>query len=239
MYEREYDPVECPVADCDHEDDVRSVAAHVARTDDPDHAWDRLGYEGAREFVMAQKSDQREESEAVQRTDPEAVQRFDLEVGRDALVLLDIVKSYDFDSLSDLDVFQLTNLYTLCSHLQSSADTSRQEVRDVLLEAIHDDREVESDLGTIQRRTYERREVRDDQTVERVLREEGIDPDSVRSYDTEKLDEAVEENDIDRDAIFEVEERQQIRRAGVNDDQRYDRFEKLDAELRSLVGERE
>lgn len=230
MYEREYDPVECPVADCDHEDDVRSVAAHVARIDDPNHAWDRLGYEGAREFVMAQKSDQQE--------DKAAAQRFTLEAGRDALVLLDLVADYDFETLDELDVFQLANLYTLCSHLQSSADTSRQEVRDVLLESIHDDREVETDFGTIQRRTYKRREVRDDQTVQRVLHEAGVDPDSVRSYDTKKLKEAVEENDIDPDAVFDVEERQQIRRAEVDDDQRHERFKELDAELRALAGER-
>lgn len=267
MYEREYDPVECPVADCDHEDDVRSVAAHVARTDDAGHEWDRLGYDGARDFVMTQKQSQRGagESESVENVemerasnietaseaeadahpdaeaddDAETPRHLDLEVGRDALVLLDLVAEYDFESLSDLDVFELANLYALCSHLKSSADTSRREVRDVLLDTVHDDREVESDFGTIQRRTYRRREVRDDRTVERTLREAGVDPESVRSYDTTKLREAVEDHDIDPEAVFEVEEREQIRRAEVDDAARRERFERLDESLRALAGERD
>ncbi|WP_135854915.1 hypothetical protein [Halorussus salinus] len=56
----DYDPVGCPVSDCAYRDAVRSVAAHVAQTDDDAHAWDRLGYAGARDFVETEKRRQRQ-----------------------------------------------------------------------------------------------------------------------------------------------------------------------------------
>lgn len=55
----EFSPVSCPVDDCDFEDPIRSVAAHVARTEDGAHAWDRLEYGGPREFVKVEKASQR------------------------------------------------------------------------------------------------------------------------------------------------------------------------------------
>lgn len=55
----EFSPVSCPVGDCDFEDPIRSVAAHVGRTDDAAHDWDRLGYDGPREFVEVEKTTQR------------------------------------------------------------------------------------------------------------------------------------------------------------------------------------
>lgn len=71
----DYDPVGCPVSDCEYRDTVRSVAAHVAQTDDDAHEWDRLGYAGARDFVESEKRRQRqhgdgtESSRSTERTD--------------------------------------------------------------------------------------------------------------------------------------------------------------------------
>lgn len=56
--EPDYDPVDCPVADCSYADVPRSVAAHVSGTDDGDHDWGRLPYDGARAFVMDVKREQ-------------------------------------------------------------------------------------------------------------------------------------------------------------------------------------
>ncbi|UPW02004.1 hypothetical protein M0R88_07890 [Halorussus gelatinilyticus] len=56
----DYDPVGCPVSDCEYRDAVRSVAAHVAEADDDAHEWDRLGYAGARNFVETEKRRQRQ-----------------------------------------------------------------------------------------------------------------------------------------------------------------------------------
>ncbi len=56
--EPNYDPVDCPVADCSYADVPRSVAAHVSGTDDGDHDWGRLPYDGARAFVMDVKREQ-------------------------------------------------------------------------------------------------------------------------------------------------------------------------------------
>jgi len=64
----EYTPVDCPVSDCEYTDAVRSVAGHVGRSDDPDHSWHQLGYDGARDFVMTEKRRQRGELD--ERDDP-------------------------------------------------------------------------------------------------------------------------------------------------------------------------
>ncbi|MFC7081707.1 hypothetical protein [Halorussus caseinilyticus] len=56
----DYEPVECPVSDCTYRDAIRPVAAHVGRSDDDGHSWDRLGYGGARDFVETEKRRQQQ-----------------------------------------------------------------------------------------------------------------------------------------------------------------------------------
>lgn len=58
--EPDYDPVDCPVGNCSFRDAPRAVAAHVSGTYDGRHDWDRLPFDGAREFVMAEKRAQLE-----------------------------------------------------------------------------------------------------------------------------------------------------------------------------------
>lgn len=51
---RDVTPVTCPIEGCDFEDPIRSVAAHVSRSEEPGHAWDRLEYDGAQSFVRVE-----------------------------------------------------------------------------------------------------------------------------------------------------------------------------------------
>lgn len=51
---RDVTPVSCPIEGCDFEDPLRSVAAHVSRSEEPAHSWDRLEYDGTQSFVRAE-----------------------------------------------------------------------------------------------------------------------------------------------------------------------------------------
>ncbi len=180
----DYDPVGCPVSDCAYRDAVRSVAAHVAGADDDAHAWDRLGYAGARDFVETEKRRQRQQGGAGggssdgassspndgrstgdgdstggtatdgTATAEEDEQPFELGFERDALVLLELAREYDLSSLEDLGTWQLADLYSLLADLKNSADDARQEVRDELLEHVSEDRTIPADLGSVSRTTY-------------------------------------------------------------------------------------
>lgn len=252
MSEPEFDPVECPVVDCDHRGAIRSVAAHVSGTDDAPHSWDRLGFEGARDFVMVEKHRQLSGDKTVPEPTPdkrtaggragtsrppagEALEPFELGFERDALLVCELVREYDFDSLVELDTARLVNLYSLLADLRKRADGARKEVRDALLEAVHDDRVVPGDYGTVRRQTYTRRQVKDDETVLQALHDAGVEPESVRSFDTSKLRDAVEETTLDSAAIFDIEERAQIRIADSDDEHRRSRFDRLPDDVRAFV----
>ena len=255
MNETDYDTVECPVADCGHQDAIRRVAAHVSGTDDSEHSWDGLGYGGAREFVMAEKrrqqgdgqqGDGRPSGDGRQRTDgatrpgpgrveEESSEPFELGFERDALLIASLVREYDIDTLSDLDIYRLANLYSLLADLRSSAEDARKEVRDALLGRVQDDRDINSDFGRIRRQTYSRRQVKDEETVFAVLRREGVDPEAVTGIDTSQLKTVVENADIDPNAVFDFEERPQIRLGEVDDLRRRERYEQLPADVRSFV----
>ncbi|WP_132059143.1 hypothetical protein [Halorussus amylolyticus] len=246
----DYDPVECPVADCEYRDRIRSVAGHVSGSDDDGHSWSRLGYDGARDFVMTEKRRQREDGDgsAVSQptadstetpgeafeaaTDPDP---FELGIEREALLLLDLAREYDFETLDDLDRNQLTDIYTLLSDLKSSADDARKEVRDALIETTRDDGEITADLGSVSRYTYERRSLKDDAAVRSAVRDAGVDPVSVRSFDSKKLREVAEDGALDERAVFDFEERTQIRKGKANENGRWERFQRLPDELRAFA----
>ncbi|MCT9098394.1 hypothetical protein [Haloarchaeobius sp. HME9146] len=56
--------VECPVEACSYSDAPALVATHVSSTHDGDHDWAVLPYDGAREFVEADRSAEAETGEA-------------------------------------------------------------------------------------------------------------------------------------------------------------------------------
>jgi hypothetical protein len=286
----DYDPVQCPASDCTYRDRIRSVAGHVSRQDDDAHAWDHLGYDGARDFVMTEKrrqhggleSGETNENAAFERAsggsetattessddsqtadsstaddsedsstgaaesrspgtphDAPEIEEPDFELGfeRDALVLLELARKYDLSSLENLGTAQLADLYSLLADLKNSADDARKEVRDELLEQVHEDGTISADLGSVNRTTYQYRRVRDERDVRNALAAADVDPEQVRSFDKSKLRDAIEESDLTEDAVFDIEERPQIRISDSNDDRRRERFDRLDSEIRSLADE--
>lgn len=244
----DFAPVDCPVGDCTYRDAIRSVAGHVSGTHDDAHSWDRLGYDGAREFVMAEKRRQRGDagesrptsgstpsSDATESAADRDDSAFELGFERDALVLLHLASEYDLSSLDDLGTYQLADLYSLLADVKNAAEDARQEVRDALLEQVRENRTLAADLGSVERRTYTDRQLEDEATVRHALADAGVDPQSVRSFDESKLREAVESTDLDEDAVFDVEERAQMRIADSNDESRRRQFDRLDREVRELA----
>lgn len=259
----EYDPVYCPVDGCAYEDAVRSVAAHVSGTDDGDHEWNRLGYDGALGFVKEEKRRQEadgssagtdasepsaetdagdpnarmETSDATENRDVDADRSdgpLDLSFARDAVAVAALSRQYEADALADLDPFRLANLYALLSSVENGAGDARTEVRDVLLDEVQDDREIESDLGAVRRSTYERTRLRDEETVQEALERAGVDPSTVTSFDRGKVEDAVAESPLDPSEVFDTEERARVRRTGVD---RSGVDEALrDVDVESLVG---
>ncbi|USZ69475.1 hypothetical protein NGM10_07000 [Halorussus salilacus] len=261
----DFDPVECPVADCEYSDRIRSVAGHVSESDDGRHSWSRLGYDGARDFVMTEKRRQRGDGESSGASETSAGsatpsrdsatpsrdsarasgaardstdddrEPFDLGIERDALVLLSLADEYDFETLDDLDTSQLVDLYSLLSDLKSSAEDARKEVRDALIDATGEEGQLTADLGSVSRYSYERRSLKDDAAVRTAVRDAGVDPVSVRSFDSKKLREAAEDGLLDEEAVFDFEERTQIRKGKTNENGRWERFQRLPEELRSFA----
>lgn len=251
----EYEPVYCPVDGCAYEDAVRSVAAHVSGTDDGDHEWDRLGYDGALGFVKEEKRRQEadgsraetdacepsagmETSAATENRDVDADRSdgpLDLSFARDAVAVAALSRQYEADALADLDPFRLANLYALLSSVENAAGDARTEVRDALLNEVQDDREIESDLGAVRRSTYQRTRLRDEETVQEALERAGVDPSTVTSFDRGKVEDAVAESPLDPSEVFDTEKRARVRRTGVD---RSGVDEALrDVDVKSLVGD--
>jgi hypothetical protein len=244
----DYDPVTCPASDCTYHDAVRSVAGHVGRSDDDAHSWDRLGYDGARDFVMTEKRRQRGELDTTKADTEEMDQQdhsrespeteasdFELGFERDALVLLELARKYDLSSLDSLGTAQLADLYSLLADLKNSSEAARKEVRDELLKEVHQDGTISADLGSVNRTTYEYRQLRDEERIRTALDDADVDPEEVRGFDKSKLKDAIEDSGLDEDAVFNIEERPQIRISESNDDRRTERFERLESEIRSLA----
>ncbi|WP_435159318.1 hypothetical protein [Haladaptatus sp. DFWS20] len=264
MRNEDYDPTTCPAAGCEYEDSIRSVAAHISGTDDDRHAWENLVFESARDFVMREKRRQHDETtgsggsagrnrsgdgsntsggstaspatETVASTvSDDELPELDLGFARDALVLLDLVRQYDADSLGELDTFRLVNLYTLLSDVGRGADDARKQVRDVLLDVLQDDRRVSSDFGSVRRYTTRRRNQKDEAVIRAELERSGIDPREAMSFDTTKLKQFAEERGLDESAVFDHEDRTYVKKSGADGDGRRRAFEELDPEIRSLV----
>jgi hypothetical protein len=239
MADSNYDRIICPVTDCAYEDHIRSVAAHVSGSDDGDHEWDRLGFDGPREFVEHEKRRQDGDPSDVERTTgdgavssggdrPETVvaatgggwEDLDLTFVENALATLVLLRRYDAESLSGLDPFRLTNLYALLSDLSSTAEDARKEVREALLAEVQDDREIEADVGAVRRYTSERTSLRAEEAVLDAVERAGVDPERVMAPDRSRVEDAVEATDLSHGDAFETEERVSVRRQDIDEERR-------------------
>jgi hypothetical protein len=161
----------------------------------------------------------------------------DVPVYADALLLIDALERYDPGDLTELDTPDLVNLYTLCSDVQRNADDLRKEVRAVLLDRLHHDQPVHGQFGSVQRTTRRNRSLKDDETVLGVLEAEGIDREQVTSVDAGKVDDALDVTDLRESDVYEIDEREYVRKAEVDEEVKQSRLQGLKDRLAAADGD--
>ncbi len=165
-----------------------------------------------------------------ERTEP------DLAVYSDALLLVDALERYDVSELEEMETVSLVNLYTLLSDVQRDADNLRGDVADVLLDRVHHDQPVHGQFGSVQRtgRTY--RSLRDEDEVLETLEDAGIPRERVTSVDSAKVDEALEVTEVAPSDVYEIEEREYVRKAEVDEEEKKTRLQGLKDRLAATEG---
>jgi polyhydroxyalkanoate synthesis regulator phasin len=161
----------------------------------------------------------------------------DLAVYSDALLLVDALERYDVSELEELETASLINLYTLLSDAQRDADDLRGDVADVLLDRVYHDQPVHGQFGSVQRtgRTY--RSLRDEDEVLETLGDAGIPRERVTSVDSAKVDEALEVTEVAPTDVYEIEEREYVRKAEVDEEEKETRLQGLKDRLAATEGD--
>jgi hypothetical protein len=150
-----------------------------------------------------------------------------LDVYSDALLLVDALERYDVTDLPNLGTETLIDLYTLCSDVQRNANEFRQEVADIILARLHHDRPVTGQYGSVQRTTRRNRSLKDDETVLAVLEEAGIDRERVMGVDLEKVDEALDVTELTESDVYDIDEREYVRKAEIDEEVKESRLQGL------------
>jgi len=166
-----------------------------------------------------------------QRTEPE------LDVYADALLLVDMLERHEVEVLEDVETDVLVNLYTLLSDVQRNANDLRQDVADVLLHRLHHDRPVSGSFGSVQRTTRRNRSLKDDEEVLATLEDAGIDRKRVVGVDRDKVDDALDVTDLAETDVYDIDEREYVRKADVDEQRKETRLQGLKDQLAAAEGE--
>jgi hypothetical protein len=151
----------------------------------------------------------------------------DIPVYSDALLLIDALERNDPTDLAAMETSDLVNLYTLLSDVQRNANDLRQEVSEVLLDRLHHDRPVYGQYGSVQRTTRRNRALKDDEEVLAVLEDAGIDRERVMGVDRDKVDDALDVTELSESAVYDIEGREYVRKAEVDEDVKESRLQGL------------
>lgn len=155
----------------------------------------------------------------------------------DALLLVDALERHEVDVLEEMETGALVNLYTLCSDVQRNANDLRRYVADVLLNRLHHDRPVSGPFGSVQRTSRRNRSLKDDNEVLEVLEDAGIDRERVMSVDRDKVDDALEVTELSESDVYDIEEREYVRKAEVDEERKETRLQGLKDQLAATGGE--
>ncbi|MFC6763613.1 hypothetical protein [Natrinema soli] len=155
----------------------------------------------------------------------------DLDVYADMLLLIDALERHNPAVLDEWETPVLINLYTLLSDVQRNAGDLRTEVREVLLDRLHHDKPVYGQYGSVQRTTRRNRSLKADEEVIRVLEDAGIPRERLMSVDREKVDEALEVTELSESAVYEIDEREYVRKAEVDEESKESRLQGLKDQL--------
>jgi hypothetical protein len=161
----------------------------------------------------------------------------EIPVYADALLLIDTLERHDPTDLAGMETPALVNLYTLLSDVQRNANDLRQVVSEVLLDRLHHDRSVSGQYGSIQRTTRRNRSLKPDEEVLAIMEDAGIAPEQILGVDRDKVDDALEVTDLAESDVYDVEEREYVRKAEVDEDVKESRLQGLKDRLATADGE--
>ncbi|SNR57761.1 hypothetical protein SAMN06264855_11747 [Halorubrum vacuolatum] len=170
------------------------------------------------------------EAEPDERSEP------DLDVYADALLLVDALERHDVTRLEEVETGTLVNLYTLLSDVQRNANDLRQDVSDVLLGRLHHDRPVNGPYGSVPRTTRRNRSLKDEDEVLETLEAAGIDRERVLGVDRQKVDDALEVTELAESDVYEIDEREYVRKAEVDEEVKDSRLQGLKDQLAATEG---
>ena len=160
-------------------------------------------------------------SEDQERTEP------DLPLYADLLLLIDALERHNPHALDEIETPTLINFYTLCSDVQRNASDLRTEISDVLLDRVHHDQPVHGQYGSVQRTSRRNRSLKPDEEVLSVLEEAGIAKERVLGVDREKVDEALDVLELSEGAVYDIDEREYVRKAEVDEERKETRLQGL------------
>ncbi|ERH06259.1 MAG: hypothetical protein J07HN4v3_01871 [Halonotius sp. J07HN4] len=161
----------------------------------------------------------------------------DVPVYNDALLLIDALERTDPTDLSGVETATLVDLYTLCSDVQRNADELRQTIRGVLLDRLTHDQPIAGQYGSIQRTTRRNRSLKDDEAVITTLEAAGVDKQRLLSVDREKVDDALAVTEVTEEEVYEIDDREYVRKADVDDDTKASRLQGLKDRLAAAAGD--
>lgn len=161
----------------------------------------------------------------------------DVSVYNDALLLIDALERTDPTDLSAVETTTLVDLYTLCSDVQRNANELRQAIRGVLLDRLTHDQPIAGQYGSVQRTTRRNRSLKDDEAVIATLEAAGVDRGRLLSVDAEKVDDALAVTEVAEEEVYEIDEREYVRKADVDDDTKASRLQGLKDRLAAAEGD--
>jgi hypothetical protein len=129
--------------------------------------------------------------------------------------LLDLLE-YEEASLADADTETLADLYGLLSRAKGLLDDRRKEVGEALETRLAGDETRTGEYATVRRNRSIRRTPKDEETVFAALEEADIDRDAVLGIDSSKLRDLADEGEVSEEQVFDREERTYIRRQDLS-----------------------
>jgi hypothetical protein len=161
----------------------------------------------------------------------------DVDVYADALLLIDALERNDLAALEETETPALVNLYTLLSDVQRNANELRKEIRSLLLDRLHHDQPVSGQFGSVQRTTRRNRSLKDDEVVLNAFESAGIERERLTSVDADNVDDALEVTELSEADVYEIDEREYVRKADVDEQEKETRLQGLKDQLAATEGE--
>ncbi len=160
----------------------------------------------------------------------------DLAVYADALLLVDALERHNVTTQRDGHGCAGQSVHAALGR-PAQRQRLRQDVADVLLNRLHHDRPVNGPFGSVQRTTRRNRTLKDDEEVLAALEDAGIERKRVMGVDRTKVDDALEVTELAESDVYEIDEREYVRKAEVDEERKQTRLQGLKEQLAATESE--